>query len=91
MEQVALEDIRPVDNPAVAPDIVELPGAAGLADIAGPTEIVDDPDLDPIAAMNDQAVAPSNRRMVPLPRMVYHPAQPGHHQNMPRLQDLPAD
>ena len=88
---VALEAIRPVDILVMAPDMVEQPGPAVLADIAGPTEIVEDPDSEPVVAMNSQAVAVSEHRTVPRRRMANRPARPGHHQNMPPLPDLPAD
>ena len=91
MALVALEAIRPVDMLVMAPDMVEQPGPAVLADIAGPTEIVEDPDSEPVVAMNSQAVAVSEHRTVSRRRMVNHPARPGHHQNMPPLRDQPVD
>ena len=87
----ALEAFRPVDNPVVVPDMVELPGPAGPADIAGSTEIVEDPELESVAALNSQAVAASEHRTVSRRRMVNHPARPGHHQSTHPRPDLPAD
>ena len=52
---VVLEAIRPVDRLVVASDMTEQPGPAVLADTAGPTEIVEDPDSEPVVAMNNQA------------------------------------
>lgn len=90
-ELVEHEANSPVDNPAVAPDIVVQSDIAEPTDFAGPTEIVEVPEWDPIAAMNDQAADVSEHCTMYRLRMANHPGLPGHHRSILPLQDLPAD